>query len=110
MPLGLAALVLVWIGVGVWMAWTQAAYLRAYERKTGVDLALDFDAKYIDRPWLWFANVPRNIKRAFDVQLTRQSDPELEVLRRRYITARWVFFGSFIALLLLSALFFSSAS
>lgn len=88
------------------MTWTQFVYLRAYKRKTGE--VLMFDEKYIDRPWMWFASMPRNLKRTFEVQLTRQSDPELEVLRRRYIIARWVFFGSFIAMLLLLAVFFSS--
>lgn len=108
MPLGLAALALAWLAVAGWMTWTQSVYLRAYKRKTGEDLT--FDAKYIDRPWVWFADIPRNLKRTLDVQLTRQSDAHLEVLRRRYIVARWVFFASFIALLLLGAVLFSGTS
>ncbi|HEV8654156.1 MAG TPA: hypothetical protein VGR85_01405 [Candidatus Limnocylindria bacterium] len=105
MPLGLAALALAWLGAGVWMTWTQSVYLRAYKRKLGEDVG--FDPKYMDRPWLWFADAPRNLKRTFDVQLARQTDPELEVLRRRYIAARWAFFGSFIVLLLIGSLLFS---
>jgi len=89
------------------MTWTQSVYLRAYKRKIGEEVG--FDPTYTDRPWLWFADAPRNLKRTFDVQLTRQSDPELETLRR-YIAARWAFFGSFIVLLLIGSLLFSRTS
>jgi hypothetical protein len=81
-PLGLAAQALAWLGAGVWMTWTQSVYLRAYKQKLGEDVG--FDPKYMDRPWLWFADAPR-----------------------RYIAARWAFFGSFIVLLLIGSLLFS---
>lgn len=96
----------VWLVVALLMVSAQTAYLRLFAAKTGQDLMLPQEHR--NRPWTWFSALPALFRANIDATYTRQTDAELERLRRRYSALRLVFALGFVACVVLAAIFWSS--
>ena len=108
MNLGLIAVLAIWLLTGGLMLRSQARFLREYSRKLGRNDRLLFHEAHIDRPWTWFSELRALMRANTAATEDPVDDPDLEQLRKAYVLSRWVFLGSFVALIVIGFVFFSS--